>query len=85
MVEGSDYVSSNGSTFSVLNGGAVVGDVLEGIAYKAFNAASSVIGITSAGTFIGNANRINFVGTGHTFLLNGSSEIDISIAGSGSG
>jgi len=85
MVEGSDYVSSNGSTFSVLNGGAVVGDVLEGIAYKAFNAASSVIGISSAGTFIGNANRINFVGTGHTFLLNGSSEIDISIAGSGSG
>ena len=40
MIEGSDYTSSDGSTFAVLNGGAQNGDVLEGIAYKAFNAAS---------------------------------------------
>ena len=40
MIEGSDYTSSDGSTFSVLNGGAQNGDVLEGVAYKAFNAAS---------------------------------------------
>ena len=45
MIEGSDYTSSDGSTFSVLNGGAQNGDVLEGIAYKAFNAAS----VTNAG------------------------------------
>ena len=40
MIEGSDYTSSDGSTFTVLNGGAQNGDVLEGVAYKAFNAAS---------------------------------------------
>ena len=38
MIEGSDYTSSDGSTFAVLNGGAQNGDVLEGVAYKAFNA-----------------------------------------------
>lgn len=38
MIEGSDYTSSDGSTFTVLNGGAQNGDVLEGVAYKAFNA-----------------------------------------------
>jgi hypothetical protein len=38
MIEGSDYTSSDGSTFSVLNGGASDGDVLEAVAYKAFNA-----------------------------------------------
>ena len=37
MIEGSDYTSTDGSTFSVLNGGATNGDVLEGVAYKAFN------------------------------------------------
>ena len=40
MIEGSDYTSTDGSTFSVLNGGASDGDVIEGVAYKAFNAAS---------------------------------------------
>ena len=40
MIEGSDYTSSDGSTFAVLNGGAQNGDVLEGVAYKAFNAAN---------------------------------------------
>ena len=40
MIEGSDYTSSDGSTFVVLNGGAQNGDVLEGVAYKAFNAAN---------------------------------------------
>ena len=38
MIEGSDYTSTDGSTFSVLNGGASDGDVLEAVAYKAFNA-----------------------------------------------
>ena len=40
MIEGSDYTSSDGSTFSVLNGGVADGDVLEAVAYKAFNATS---------------------------------------------
>ena len=85
MIEGSDYTASDGSTFKVLNGGAVVGDVLEGIAYKAFSAASAVIGISSAGTPIGNVTSLNFIGTGNTFALTGSSSIDISIAGDSGG
>jgi len=40
MIEGSDFTSSDGSTFSVLNGGTADGDALEAIAYKAFNAAT---------------------------------------------
>ena len=40
MIEGSDYTSTDGSTFVILNGGAISGDVIEGVAYKAFNAAA---------------------------------------------
>ena len=40
MIEGSDYTSSDGSTFSILNGGADDGDAIEAVAIKAFNAAS---------------------------------------------
>ena len=49
MIEGSDYTSTDGSTFSILNGGASNGDVIEGVAYKAFNAATATIGINSSG------------------------------------
>ena len=38
------------------------------------------IGISSAGTLIGNVNSLNFIGVGNTFALNGST-IDVSIAG----
>jgi len=37
MIEGSDYTSSDGSTFSILNGGAADGDSLEAVAFKAFS------------------------------------------------
>ena len=80
MIEGSDYTSTDGSTFSILNGGADSGDVIEGVAYKAFNAATATVGVNSAGTPIGSVNTLNFVGTGNTFALRGSS-IDISISG----
>ena len=33
MIEGSDYTSTDGSTFSVLNGGVVSGDVIDDIDY----------------------------------------------------
>ena len=84
MIEGSDYTSTDGSTFVILNGGAISGDVIEGVAYKAFNAATATIGISSAGTPISTqANTLNFVGTGNTFALRGST-IDVSIsAGAG--
>ena len=84
MIEGSDYTSTDGSTFSVLNGGAENGDVIEGVAYKAFNAATATVGIYSGGDPISTqANILNFVGTGNTFALRGST-VDISIsAGAG--
>ena len=81
MIEGSDYTSTDGSTFVILNGGAISGDVIEGVAYKAFNAATATIGISSAGTPISTqANTLNFVGTGNTFALRGTT-IDVSISG----
>ena len=56
---------------------------LEGVAYKAFNLGdANRIGIQSSGTLIGNAETLNFVGTGNTFALNGST-IDVSISGGG--
>jgi len=80
MIEGSDYTSTDGSTFVILNGGVISGDVIEGVAYKAFNAATATIGISSAGTPISTqANTLNFVGTGNTFALRGST-IDVSIS-----
>lgn len=42
------------------------------------------IGIQSAGTLIGTATTLNFVGTGNTFAVNGNI-IDVSIAGGGGG
>ena len=81
MIEGSDYTSTDGSTFSILNGGAVSGDVIEGVAYKAFNAATATVGIYSGGDPISTqANILNFVGTGNTFALRGNT-VDISISG----
>jgi hypothetical protein len=44
----------------------------------------SSIGISSAGTSIGFATTLNFIGIGNTFAVNGNT-IDISIAGGGSG
>ena len=85
MIEGSDYTSTDGSTFSILNGGATSGDVIEGVAYKAFNAATASVGIYSGGDPISTqANILNFVGTGNTFALRGST-VDISISGGGAG
>jgi hypothetical protein len=84
MIEGSDYTSTDGLTFSVLNGGVTSGDVIEGVAYKAFNLVDRKVGILSAGSLIGNANNLNFVGTGNTFLLNGTT-VDIAISGGGAG
>ena len=83
LVEGTDYTATDTSTISVLNGGAENGDVLEGVAYKAFNLTqANRVGIQSAGVVIGSAETLNFVGTGNTFLVNGTT-IDVSIQGGG--
>ena len=87
LVEGTDYTASDSATFTVMNGGAQDGDVLEGVAYKAFNLGdtyTSKVGIQSAGIAIGNAETLNFVGTGNTFAVNGTT-IDVSISSAGAG
>ena len=80
LIEGVDYSATDTSTISLISA-AINGDVLEGVAYKAFNLGdANRIGIQSSGTLIGNAETLNFVGTGNTFALNGST-IDVSISG----
>ena len=44
----------------------------------------AAIGIQSAGTVVGAAKTLNFIGTGNTFAMNGET-VDISIAGGGGG
>ena len=81
LVEGTDYTATDTTTFNVLNGGAQNGDVLEGVAYKAFNLTqANRVGIQSAGVVIGNAETLNFIGVGNTFLVNGTT-VDVSISG----
>jgi hypothetical protein len=75
MIEGSDYTSTDGSTFSILNGGAQNGDVLEGIAYKAFNAAtvtnasnltvSGNLTVNGTSTFLGAGTSVAFATTSY--------------------
>jgi|TARA_B100000900_G_scaffold326892_1_gene286950 hypothetical protein len=80
LIEGPDYAATDGATISLISA-AQSGDVLEGVAYKAFNLGdANRVGVQSAGTFIGNAETLNFVGTGNTFAVNGST-IDVSISG----
>ena len=78
LIEGPDYVATDGATISLISP-AANGDVLEGVAYKAFNLADDRVGIQSSGVLIGQAETLNFVGTGNTFAVNGST-IDVSIS-----
>ena len=85
MVEGSDYTSSDGSTFSVLNGGTADGDALEAVAYKAFNAAtvtnasdltvSGDLTVIGSATFTGAGTSVSFATT--AFNLSGTPDINI--------
>jgi len=85
MIEGSDYTSSDGSTFSVLNGGTADGDALEAVAYKAFNAAtvtnasdltvSGDLTVIGSATFAGAGTSVSFATT--AFNLSGTPDITI--------
>jgi len=81
LIEGPDYAATDGETISLVSP-AANGDVLEGLSYKAFNLADDRVGIQSAGVLIGRAETLNFVGTGNTFAVDGTT-IDISISGGG--
>ena len=78
LIEGPDYAATDGETISLISA-AANGDVLEGVAYKAFNLTNDKVGIQSGGVSIGNAQTLNFVGTGNTFAVNGTT-IDVSIS-----
>ena len=85
MIEGSDYTSSDGSTFSILNGCASDGDALEAVAFKAFNAAtvtsasdltvSGNLTVNGSATFAGAGTSVAFATT--AFNLSGSPDITI--------
>jgi len=66
MIEGSDYTSSDGATFSILNGGAQDGDALEAVAYKAFNAVTidSAPGNLTVGGDLTVSGSVSFSGAG---------------------
>ena len=81
LIEGQDYTATDGATIILLSA-AINGDVLEGVAYKAFNLGDDRVGVQSGGVLIGNASTLNFVGTGNTFAVNGST-IDVSISSGG--
>ena len=82
LIEGVDYNATDTSTISLVSA-AISGDVLEGVAYKAFNLGDARrIGIQSGGALLGNVDTLNFIGTGNTFALNGTT-IDVSISGGG--
>ena len=80
-----DYIAVNGSTFT-LTSPATNGDVIEAVAYKAFNATNNGVGIQSAGVQIGTPSKLNFIGAGNTFKVqDGGDTIDVSIQGGGGG
>ena len=70
MIEGSDYTSSDGSTFSILNGGAADGDAIEAVAFKAFSATAltDATGNFTVGGFLSVGGTI----TGSAFYGDGS-------------
>ena len=73
QIEATDYTSTNGSTFSILSGGAQNGDVIEAVAYKAFNAAtvtnasdltvSGNLTVNGSATFAGAGTSVSFATT----------------------
>ena len=80
QIEGQDYDANNGSTFDVSGGGAQSGDVIEAVAYKAFNVSNvkdapgdftvgnnlTVVGHTTAVTahYTGVVTASSFIGDG---------------------
>ena len=85
QIEASDYTSTDGSTFSILNGGVTTGDVIEGIAYKAFNAAtvtsaadltvSGNLTVNGSATFVGAGTSVSFATTAYN--LEGTPDVTV--------
>ena len=84
QIKGIDYtLAANNQDFS-LTTPCSPGDVIEGVTYKSFRAASATIGISSNGTTIGDTSTLNFVGTATTFSQTGT-QINVEVSGAGGG
>ncbi len=90
LAEGRDFSAGDGNTVYIVEP-LRAQDLLEVVAYKAFNPTAvqnysniqnGAIGIQSGGTLIGITTTINFVGTANTVVQNGD-VIDISIDSGG--
>ena len=70
----------NAAADQTINGNLTVTGSITGLT----SVTGAMIGISSAGTTVGVAKTLNFIGTGNTFAMNGET-VDISIAGGGGG
>ena len=70
----------NAAAQQTINGNLTVTGSITGVT----SVTGAMVGIQSAGTLVGAAKTLNFVGTGNTFAVNGDT-IDISISGGGGG
>ena len=75
-----DAIQSAAAT-QTINGDLTVTGTIVGLT----SVTGSTVGVQSAGTLIGTAQTINFIGAGNTVLDQGDGTIDISISGSGGG
>lgn len=75
LVEGSDYTATDGVTVSVVGGGATTGDILEAVAYKAFNL--SVPSNTPGNFIVG-----GYVSATNGFVSDSGSPVEITVVGS---
>ena len=73
------------SAEQTINGNLTVTGTITGVGtVTGSTVTGAAIGISSAGTVVGVAKTLNFIGTGNTFAMNGET-VDISIAGGGGG
>ena len=70
----------NAAEDQTINGNLTVTGSITGLT----SVTGAMVGISSAGTVVGVAKTLNFIGTGNTFAMNGET-VDISIAGGGGG
>ncbi len=68
------------SAEQTINGNLTVTGTITGVT----SVTGAMVGIQSAGTLVGAAKTLNFIGTGNTFAMNGDT-VDISISGGGGG
>jgi len=75
-----DAIQSAAAT-QTINGDLTVTGTIVGLT----SVTGSTVGIQSAGTTVGTAQTLNFVGTGNTFVDKGDGTIDVAISGGGGG